>query len=435
MQLPWGRKIAYKYIVDGRWTTTDDQPTELDSIGNLNNVLNVPSRPPTPRVVLPALAPIAPEPVPKSEELSQPVGVVNGIITAAKTAAATMVEAIAPAMVETPSPASEPAKDTVDEAAIEAKQTELTEPEVKESVVEPPAAVVDNTVENTQAKEPEAVEPAPEPAHIQEEVPTPKEESTAEAVVSVVEEETPVAPVVVEEVQVAPVFEEEVPVAPIVPVPVLPLTALADTSATNGHVEKPLDTNVVQGSATDETKVEPSAAASEPVSVPNGNHVEPSTHTPAVVMNGKDTNTPAEHASDAHATNGAIVADVPSIAMNGNGKHKPADIPLPLPTPTEIPLPQSPPINGKPAESLSAAPSPPSSPRKEKRHFPSFGRHHRQSSSVSVATSSGGAPDEHGSLESPSRKGTQKRRKSGIIHKIKELFHDDHHKKEKSADA
>ncbi|KAI0698885.1 carbohydrate-binding module family 48 protein, partial [Cytidiella melzeri] len=45
VQVPWGRKIAYKYIVDGRWTTTDDQSTELDTIGNLNNIFHAPARP------------------------------------------------------------------------------------------------------------------------------------------------------------------------------------------------------------------------------------------------------------------------------------------------------------------------------------------------------------------------------------------------------
>ncbi|EJF63021.1 hypothetical protein DICSQDRAFT_39401, partial [Dichomitus squalens LYAD-421 SS1] len=45
VQIPWGEKVQYKYIVDGRWTTTDDRPTELDSVGNLNNVFRAPVRP------------------------------------------------------------------------------------------------------------------------------------------------------------------------------------------------------------------------------------------------------------------------------------------------------------------------------------------------------------------------------------------------------
>ncbi|KAI9001145.1 immunoglobulin E-set, partial [Trametes punicea] len=45
IKVPWGETVQYKYIVDGRWTTTDDQPTELDPIGNLNNVLRAPARP------------------------------------------------------------------------------------------------------------------------------------------------------------------------------------------------------------------------------------------------------------------------------------------------------------------------------------------------------------------------------------------------------
>lgn len=105
MKLPWGEKVTYKYIVDGRWTTTDDQATELDPAGNLNNILRVPARPE------PALAPApaaAPEPEATPEE-PPTVGVVNGIVETAKQAAVSMVEALAPGTAETPAetPATE----------------------------------------------------------------------------------------------------------------------------------------------------------------------------------------------------------------------------------------------------------------------------------------------------------------------------------------
>lgn len=462
VQVPWGRKLSYKYIVDGRWTTTDDQPTELDSIGNLNNVYNVPARPPTPKVIP---APAAPELVSQPQEPSQPAGVINGILSTARNAAVAMVEAIAPGTTEaaqpTPAVTSDSIRDPIEDAATQVKENvvepatetaaqvkenivesvtetatqvkdSVVEPtteaatHIEESVIEPAGEAVKSAAEDTQSKVLEAVAPAPEPVHTptQEDIPTPKEEITAEAVL--------------------PVAVEEAETAPIVPVPVLPLTAAADASATDGKVEKPLETNIVEGSATGETVVDPVehvAPVSETADAPNGSSVQPSTHTP--VVNGSASTAPEEHAKDAPATNGVAATEAPSTTVpvngvNGNGTHeKPVDIPLPLPTPSEVPLPPTPAVNGRPSvnghpsETPSGASSPASSPRKEKR-FPTFGRHHRQSSSGSVATSSG-TPDEHGVLESPSRKGThKKKRTSSIFGKIKHLFGDEH-KKEKEA--
>ncbi|KZT74568.1 carbohydrate-binding module family 48 protein, partial [Daedalea quercina L-15889] len=44
-RVPYGAKVAYKYIVDGRWTTADGQPTEFDPVGNVNNVYSAPAAP------------------------------------------------------------------------------------------------------------------------------------------------------------------------------------------------------------------------------------------------------------------------------------------------------------------------------------------------------------------------------------------------------
>ncbi|KAF9045953.1 carbohydrate-binding module family 48 protein, partial [Hymenopellis radicata] len=44
-RIPWEEKIAYKFIVDGNWTTTPSQPTETDASGNVNNVYTAPSKP------------------------------------------------------------------------------------------------------------------------------------------------------------------------------------------------------------------------------------------------------------------------------------------------------------------------------------------------------------------------------------------------------
>jgi hypothetical protein len=44
--IPWQDKIAYKFIVDGRWMTNDREPTEIDH-GFVNNVYTAPPKPPT----------------------------------------------------------------------------------------------------------------------------------------------------------------------------------------------------------------------------------------------------------------------------------------------------------------------------------------------------------------------------------------------------
>jgi hypothetical protein len=43
--VPYGTKVSYKFIVDGNWTIQEDQPTEKDESGNVNNVINAPEKP------------------------------------------------------------------------------------------------------------------------------------------------------------------------------------------------------------------------------------------------------------------------------------------------------------------------------------------------------------------------------------------------------
>lgn len=51
MKIPYEDKVAYKFIVDGRWAIQDDQPTEADRVGNINNVYTAPRKPPFPAVL------------------------------------------------------------------------------------------------------------------------------------------------------------------------------------------------------------------------------------------------------------------------------------------------------------------------------------------------------------------------------------------------
>jgi hypothetical protein len=70
VKLPWERtRVAYKYIIDGRWSHRYDQPTEYDYAGNLNNVYTLPPRPDPPPPADPPAAPKASSEPPKVEEV------------------------------------------------------------------------------------------------------------------------------------------------------------------------------------------------------------------------------------------------------------------------------------------------------------------------------------------------------------------------------
>lgn len=391
VKIDWGRRVAYKYIVDGRWTTTDDQPTEWSPQGYVNNVYNAPTRPTIPE-------PPAPEPEPVSS--AQSVGYVNGVLSTVKDAAVAMVEVIAPGTIETPQPTPAIATDeSKDAAPATADEKEL------------PADVVESATSDV-------AEAASAPAS---EEPTPHEELTAEAVL--------------------PQPAEQTEAAPAVPVPVLPLAA--------EDKDEQLETTIVEGSATSqpESAVEPSTHTPADAPVVNGHAgkvettivegattnrttpaVEPSTHTPAppteetVTSNGTlfepSTHTPAAPAEKAEpTTNGTL---------NGT-ETKPETVPLPLPTPAEVPLPATPNGNGNgkvsPSQPSSTATTPQASPRKEhKRAFPTFGKHRRTSSSMASVDTQG--TDEHGSINGGSPVGTHRKKRTSIFGKIREIFSD-----------
>ena len=43
--VPWGSKVIYKLRLDGEWIVLEDQPTEVDPIGNVNNLVYAPEKP------------------------------------------------------------------------------------------------------------------------------------------------------------------------------------------------------------------------------------------------------------------------------------------------------------------------------------------------------------------------------------------------------
>jgi len=80
VRVPWSEKVAYKFIVDGYWKTTEEAPTEVDSAGNINNVYHAPTKPATivdePLLVSAESAPepqddASPPPVPAKEEVQE----------------------------------------------------------------------------------------------------------------------------------------------------------------------------------------------------------------------------------------------------------------------------------------------------------------------------------------------------------------------------
>lgn len=76
VRVPWAAKVAYKFVVDGRWATTDQAATERDSIGNLNNVYYAPTKPEIPTIIneLPMVTVVPPHRAQvKNLELSLPV--------------------------------------------------------------------------------------------------------------------------------------------------------------------------------------------------------------------------------------------------------------------------------------------------------------------------------------------------------------------------
>ena len=68
-RVPWGEKVLYRFIVDGRWTTIDNVPTEVDQRGNINNIYYTPAKPQevdAPRCELPAVQQPMMSPIPAS---------------------------------------------------------------------------------------------------------------------------------------------------------------------------------------------------------------------------------------------------------------------------------------------------------------------------------------------------------------------------------
>ncbi|KAI0356718.1 hypothetical protein OH77DRAFT_1423689 [Trametes cingulata] len=413
LQVPWGDTVQYKYIVDGRWTTTDDQPTELDNIGNLNNVLRAPARPPTPKPKA------APAPAAIQEETKQAeettLGKVNGFVETARQAVVGMVEAIAPGTTETPAETpvvekSEPAPEPEKPAAAEesAPAPEPTEPE--------PAA----TEITTEAVLPSSPAPvAPEvPVHVLPLSTEPPLESRSIPSADV-SESKPLETTIVEGSTTAETAVEPAAAPAVVPV-TGELTTTAAEPVADVAASKPLETTIVEGSTTAETAVAaPAAPAAEPES-------KPSTHTPAEANGASEekpaTNGVAPAEDKAPIVNGTNGTSAPTAATNGSAPATPAS-----PSKTASP----PASNGT---------SPASTPAKEKRmRFPSLSSrslHSRSRSSVDSAGELGEAAGANGNGHGKEKSGSvasrlggteRQKRRTSLFGKIKDVFHHPKH--------
>lgn len=370
--MPWGTKVAYKYIVDGRWTTADGQPTETDPIGNVNNVYSAPDAPPP-----------APEPVSKPDEAESQgvVGTVKDTVAGLAQAATQLVEQIAPS-VSTPT-----------------------------SAAEAPAP----------ASDPEPTPAASEP------VPEPTAEPTADPV-------TPTAVLTPAEVA-APQVAPDVPVhvLPLDPAPPAPTivegTAVASAPAAeaNGEPEN--------GPSTHEVASEPVVGAEVREKAIEGEGIVPEekpTEETKPAING----TPEEDAkpivngtseAEKPAANGT---EESKPTTNGTPAPVAAETKA---TPTLNGTPTKPATNGSsPTTPVPASPSP-SSTKEKKMRFPSLSARHSRRSSGSV-TELGEAPgspgqskeklDTHASRAAAGE--TVRRKRTSIFGKIKGIFDSPH---------
>ncbi|KAG8994894.1 hypothetical protein FRB94_009609 [Tulasnella sp. JGI-2019a] len=83
VQIPYGQKTDYKFVVDGRWTVNYNFPTEWDQAGNMNNYIMAPAEPPPSVLALDTAAKAAagsaatvPEPV---TPINRPVDVTTSV--------------------------------------------------------------------------------------------------------------------------------------------------------------------------------------------------------------------------------------------------------------------------------------------------------------------------------------------------------------------
>ncbi|CCL99164.1 uncharacterized protein FIBRA_01179 [Fibroporia radiculosa] len=385
-RVPWGQKIAYKFIVDGRWTTADGQPTEFDSNGNLNNIYTSPN-------------------CPSQEETKVEASTIRGAVAAAGTAAGgaavAMVGAIAP---ETTSQAPQAPTQSPEETSL---------PVVAPAPPDPSSAEADPAATPKPEAKSEPSPPELEPVTLSEEAVLPPEEVAAPHlapnvpihVLPLLPEVPVVAPGVTNTRQgVAQQENSDVISEPSTHVPA-GMNGIGGRASSPATVSKPSET---------ETSVVGTTAASEE------EPVESVVLDPVVVSNSAVDAAPANGSpAELPSTSDTAAAPIPEKPI-ANGSSAPV-------TTASASAPETPAVNGSSAHTngtTSKATLPSTPPAKEKRmRFPSLSvRSRRSSSSVHTSTTEFGADPGKEGTKSETLGGTHRKKRSSIFGKLKGIF-------------
>ncbi|KAJ8522996.1 hypothetical protein ONZ45_g509 [Pleurotus djamor] len=197
VNVPWGQRVQYKFLVDWQWRVLDGHPTEYDAVGNLNNVYVSPPKPsgaeegvsgegkgnvvgpPRNGSAVPTPAP-EPEVEPSTEtksdteakvEIAATNGTANGDIVKSEPTAPAPADVTPTVPVKTLPPVDlPPAVPVVDEAPIvtedkpaAVEEPTIVKPEVNGHVNGNGAATVAEAEKEVEEKKEEVVAPAQEP--------------------------------------------------------------------------------------------------------------------------------------------------------------------------------------------------------------------------------------------------------------------------------
>lgn len=154
--MPFGGKILYKFVVDGQWVNSPDDPTETDGSGNVNNVYHVPEK-----TVVAAQATSSDAALPVPESSSTVAGNVSALPATTVSAGSTNNTAAPGAMEQAQTKAAEAA--TGAQAAASSAQEKAAEvaSQAQQKVVEVAPVVKDQAVDLVN-KTTETVKPAGE---------------------------------------------------------------------------------------------------------------------------------------------------------------------------------------------------------------------------------------------------------------------------------
>jgi hypothetical protein len=474
--VPWREKIAYKFIVDGRWMTNDAEPTEVDH-GFVNNVYTAPPKP-VPSEPEPSTAPpsyhseseVEHEPAEKvaADKLTTVVRESTPTPTADNGSGATTVDITVETVRETVAPAVEAAQAAVAQVApapieVEKAADEITsEPKVAPAPAEIPVpelapkvpiGILPNSMTPSENARPAAAAQVDSEHERSTHVPLRFATGTlAPAVVPQVKEVVVLAPESVplpEESTPAPVEEEDVPEATL-PTPIeeedVPEVTLPTPIAEEEEPEETTPAPVAEegepeaSAAPEEPAPAPEAVPAvveEPVSAPPEEVAAPASQEPAAPSSEPAPEpAPAIQVPAAEPTPEATPAAEPTPVVEAaapaseptpvfEAAATKAPVAAPEPTTPQVAVVELPPVNGHSktmsgASTSSATASLPATPaRKASRKF-SFPGHGRDKSGSSSPT---------GSSRFASREKRDKRH--SLLGKLKEIF-SDKGKKEKS---